>query len=141
MNFEPKSEEELDEAMLLPEGDYPFEVHKATDKTSSSGNEMIALELYVFDEQGRGRTQRDWLVASDQPLCIKKIRRFCAATGLMEQYESGQLSSDSCYGASGRCSIVQKKSEQYGMQNSVSDYIAIGGDSTSQEGEGGNVPF
>lgn len=143
MNFEPKSEQELEEAMLLPDGDYPFEVSNAEDKTSKGGNEMIAIQLTVFDEQGRGTFLRDWLVAKDEPLCLQKILQFCYATGLGDQYQSGNLTSDSCYGATGRCTVRQRTSTDYGTQNVVSGYLKPGSDSTNQERneEDDPVPF
>lgn len=124
MNFQPQTEDELKASMLLPDGDYPFEVASAEDKVSSSDNEMIALQLRVFKPDGAARTQKDWLVNSPSAMMQMKIRHFARSCGLMDQYNAGTLDSLTCQGASGVVRIRSKTDEQYGPQNFVKDYIS-----------------
>ncbi len=109
--------------MLLPDGDYPFEVSGAEDKESQKGDEMIALELRLFKADGSARSQKDWLVSSSHPLNQMKIRHFARSCNLMQQYESGELDSMAVMGASGIARIKSKTDPQYGPQNFVADYI------------------
>jgi hypothetical protein len=124
VNINPQSEDQLRASMLLPDGDYPFEVASAEDKVSSSDNEMIALQLRIFKPDGAARTQKDWLVNSPSAMMQMKIRHFARACGLLDQYNAGTLDSLTCQGASGVVRIRSKTDEQYGPQNFVKDYIS-----------------
>ena len=48
LEFQPKTEEELKTFVLLPEGEYDFDVIGAEEQTSKSGNAMIKLTLKVY---------------------------------------------------------------------------------------------
>lgn len=120
MQFTPKSERQIRDALLLPPGEYDFEVVKAEDKVSkTSGNEMIELQLRIFHEDGSPRMVRDYLVSSME----LKLNRFCRAVGLSEAYQDGNLTAYACEGVSGRCKLTIQANEQYGDQNSVKDYL------------------
>jgi len=45
MNFNPKTEEEIQKEGLVPLGIYPYKVIKAEDKISQVGNEYTAITL------------------------------------------------------------------------------------------------
>jgi hypothetical protein len=90
-NFKPKTEEELGQFNLLPEGIYPFEVIKATRKKSKSGNDMAELVIMIWDKEALTYTLFDYLVFSDVNMCLKKVSHFCKATGLQDEYEKGCL--------------------------------------------------
>jgi hypothetical protein len=121
MQFEPKTEKQLQEEVLLPKGIYPFDVQRAEAKRSKAGNDMIALELRVYTPDGKERMIRDWLMAQ----MGFKLFHFCAYTGLSQKYDAGTLQSHDCEGKSGFVEIVVKddKSGQYGPSNSVKDYV------------------
>lgn len=122
--FEPKSEQEIDAMMVWPAGEYDFEVEGAKHKTSkSSGKPMIELTLRVFDEEGRSQLLTDWLVASNQPLPLRKLRHYCSATDSMDAYESGTLDNFLGEGAAGRLKLYIEKDPQYGDKNKVADYV------------------
>lgn len=123
MQFDPKSEREIQDAMCLPAGEYDFECVFAESKESSSGKDMIAMKHKVFTETGAARFVRDWLVASDHPGCQAKVRHFCASTDMLDAYESGSLDAAYCTGRAGRLKLVIKDDPKYGVQNSVADYI------------------
>ena len=84
--FEPINEEDLDNFKLLENGDYPFEVAKSTRKISKSGNDMAELQLKVWDKNGAINTIFDYLVFSKVPLNIKKVKHFCDAANLLQEY-------------------------------------------------------
>jgi hypothetical protein len=120
MRFTPKTEQEIQQALLLPDGEYDFEVISALDKQSKSGNDMIELKLRVFHEQSE-RFITDYLMEA----MAFKLRHFCGAAGLMDEYESGALAAGMCVGKAGRVKlIIQKdKTGAYPDKNSVRDYV------------------
>ena len=73
-------------------GQYVLEVHEAEERTSSSGNPMIALVV----KGESGLRVRDYLVGS--PAATWKIRQFCDAAGLQNQFQSGRLSEEDVLG-------------------------------------------
>lgn len=133
MEFQPKSEAELNAEMVMPAGVYDFEVADAEDKQSQKGNGMIALNLKVFGPNGGCRYVRDWLVASDAAMCLMKIRHFCRSTDCLPLYESGTLDAMACRGLAGKVKVGIEESDEWGTQNRVVDYIAADADTTPPE--------
>ncbi len=122
MKFEPKSEKQIIEENLTPEGEYDFEVVHAEEKQSSKGNEMIELSLKVFVGE-KTRLISDYLL---EAMAFKLIH-FCEATGLSDRYEAGILSAFDCIGSTGKLELViQPGKGTYGPKNSVKDYIPDG---------------
>jgi hypothetical protein len=121
MQFPPKTEKQLAEENLIPDGVYPFEVMRAEAKKSKAGNDMIALELRIFTPDGKERALNDWLM----PQMGFKLFHFCAYTGLAQQYESGSLTSHDCEGKQGfvRIGSQEDKSGQFPPRNTVKDYV------------------
>lgn len=119
MKITPKSEEEIKAAYLLPEGEYPFEISGAEDSVSKSGNEMIKMTVRVFKPDGNFNLVTDYLLPSME----YKLRHACDACGLLDKYESGVLSAEDFVGKQGMLKLSVRKSEQYGDQNQVKDYI------------------
>ena len=120
MTFKPKTEKEIAEAMLLPAGEYDFDVLEATDETSSKGNAMIKLVLGIYVGERIGRKVTDYIVGSMEA----KLRHLCDCLGLLAEYQAGTLSADMCRGRNGRVklTIQQDKTGQYPDKNAVRDY-------------------
>jgi hypothetical protein len=119
MKFQPKTEAQLIEENLSPEGEYDFEVVGAIEKMSKTGNDMIELKLrvYVGDKE---RIIFDYLL---EAMAFKLIH-FCEATGLSAVYEAGQLTAEDCIGQSGKLNLViQEGKGGFASKNSVGDYI------------------
>jgi len=120
MRFTPKSEKELQaERGILKAGNADFEVLKAAEKISNAGNPMIELNIKVWDEDGKSGQIFDYLVSTAQ----WKIRNFAEAIGNLELYESGDFPAEALLGKSGRCVLKLEKSEQYGDQIKIKDYL------------------
>jgi hypothetical protein len=90
-NFRPMTEEELDKVDLIDNGIYQFEVIKSTKRISEAGNDMAELNIRFWDKEGNIHTVFDYLVFSDVKFCIRKIKHFCEAVGLVDQYTKGEL--------------------------------------------------
>lgn len=120
MNFNPKTEEEVKRGKLLKPGECDFEVKKATDEVSTNNNEMIKLQIQVWDADGQTATVFDYLMEA----MPAKLRHACFAVGLGESYESGALLADDFVGRTGRCVIYTEPAKgQYDAKNAVRDYV------------------
>jgi len=126
MKHKPFTPEELEKIILLPEGIYKFKVIESSDEISkSSGKEMIKLKLLVDDGKNEPRFVFDYLLEA----LIYKLYHFAKATGLMEQYEKGEITANDCLGKTGTVEIsVQAGSDKptggtYPAKNIVKDYI------------------
>lgn len=136
MNFTPKTEAEIEAEGLLPEGVYDYTVFSAQDKTSNNGNEMIVLELVVFDAQGKPRKLRDWIM----PSFPRKLRHFCEHAGMLDIYNSGKVLAVDCVNRSGRVQIIiEPASEKYRISNKVEDYVS--GTMSSKPASDDDMPF
>lgn len=126
MNFKPKTEKEINEANLIPAGDYAFEVLDAIADQSNAGNDMITLTLRIFVGEG-SRQLNDYLMEK----VAYKLFHFCSYMGLSKQYTDGTLKPEDCLGKTGYLSIgIQKgkkkddgSGEVWPDRNSVKDYI------------------
>lgn len=126
MRFTPISEQEAasQSSSLWKAGVYDYEVRNAEDKTSSGGNEMTALEVWVYDQSGGRRLVFDYLVASENT--VWKIRRFAESCGLLDQFDKGVLEAADCEGRTGRCKLaVAPAKDGYEAKNVIRDYIKM----------------
>lgn len=121
MQFQPKSEKDIQAAMLLPKGDYDFQVLEAEDLKSKRGNDMIKVNLGIFHGEAMRLRVFDYLLSAMEA----KLRHFCDTTGLLAAYEAGTLCADDCKGRTGRCKLIVEEDEtgKYDPKNSVKDYI------------------
>ena len=115
MGFEEYTSEELDKNDLLPEGVYDFEIVKAEDRESKSGNEMIALSLRVYGSGGESHFVNDYLVAI--PNMKWKMKQIVEATGI-----EAPISSDKLQGRAGKVSIKITPAGEFPAKNEVKGY-------------------
>jgi len=120
MNFVAKTESEIQAMNLLPDGSYAFEVMEANDKISKAGNEMIQLQLRIYDQHDRPHMVFDYLMEQ----MAYKLLHFCAATDLQLKYSAGTLSASDCNNKKGFVEIyTQEGVNGYSAKNSVKDYL------------------
>ena len=121
MQFTPKTNEQLDMIGLLEEGIYQFTVLASEDAISKSGNEMIKMQLKVWDKSGGEHIIYDYLLEA----FIKKLSHFAKATGLEDKYNLGTINAEDCKHKSGYLELIVQhdKTGQYGPRNSVKDYV------------------
>lgn len=125
LEFQPKSEEELKKTILLPDGEYDFDVTGAEEAVSkTSGKEMIKLTLKVYALDGNTTPVYDYLLSSLE----YKIKHFCDTAGLQTEYQMGILTADMCLNRCGKVKLgIQKdKTGQYEDKNVVKDYVGVG---------------
>jgi hypothetical protein len=128
MKFKPVSEQEADaqSANLWPDGEYDFEVKVAEEKEAKSGNDMFALELWIFDDGGGRKNVFDYLVLSEKSAW--KLRHFASSCGMILQYEGGAMMAGEMEGRTGRCTIgTQPAKDGYAAKNVVRGYVKASG--------------
>jgi hypothetical protein len=118
MKFSPRSAEEIALDSLLPEGVYPFEVLDAIDTLSKAGNEMLKLKLVVFGD-GSSPHVYDYLLEK----LAYKLRHFAETTGLLAEYEAGELTAQHCVNKEGYCKLAIERQDGYEPRNTVKDYM------------------
>ena len=119
LKFTAKTEKEIQEERLLPEGEYSFQISGAEDYISKAGNEMIKLTVRVFKPDGNFLLVDDYL--SEKMLF--KILHLCQSTGLEDKYNEGVLNPNDLIGKSAMLKLGIQKSDGYPDRNSIKDYI------------------
>jgi hypothetical protein len=108
MKYTPKTEAQLAEESLLPNGTYDFEIIETSDRPSKKGNDMFSLKLSVFDIDGNQRIIFDY-IAMGNFFGERKLRHAANACGLLEIYNSGNLKADDFLNTSGKILLKQQK--------------------------------
>lgn len=146
MRFEPKTEQEVQEANLLEPGVYDFEVMEAEEGTSKAGNDMVTLKLRLESPDGRSVTALDWLVATDG--MAYKTRHFAETTGQLSDYERGELLAHKMVGRTGSAKVgIAPAKGEYRAKNSINDYVGVAGSNSAPSKTSGpelvddEVPF
>lgn len=124
ITFPPRTEEEV--SRILQPGIVEFEVIKAEEKTSKTGNLMLELTIKCFDQKGKSNLVSDYILTDTN--WEWKLRHFCFSCGLDQLYESGKLADVDCFGKRGKAHIKIKHdaSGQYKDKNVIDDYIPLG---------------
>lgn len=132
MRFTPSTDAEIaansSSFAVWPAGEYDFEVKDAAEKESKNGNEMIELQVTIFDTEGNRSMVFDYLVHT--PKAAYKVKHFADATGMEDRYARGEMQAHDCVFKKGRCKVIVKKGERkddgsfYPDRNSISDYVA-----------------
>jgi hypothetical protein len=120
MRFNPLSQEEAEaqSSNLWEDGIYDYEVREATEKTSNSGNEMIELETWIFDKDGKRKLLFAYLVSSEK--AAWKVREFASSCGLLEAYDTGTLMASEIVGRTGVCEVgTQPARDGYQAKNVI----------------------
>lgn len=132
MKFTPKSDKELAEERLMPEGEYGFEISGGEDKTSKAGNDMIELTVRVFKPDGSFNLVTDYLMEA----ILYKVSHASKACGLEDKYLAGSLSGSDFIGKTGmlKLGIQKDKDGTYPDKNVVKDYVV------PKDGEEAAVP-
>jgi hypothetical protein len=123
VRFQPKTESEIQEENPFtpwPPGVYDFEVAESEERTSKSGNDMIALTIKVYNKDGESRTVFDYLL----PSILYKLKHAAEACGNADKYERGELTSVDFYGKTGKLKLrVDPPQNGYAAKNAVQDYV------------------
>jgi hypothetical protein len=121
---------------LVKEGIYDAVITASQDTVSAnSGNPMMDMTVTVYDENGKARDIRDFLVFTKAMMW--KVVHFADSAGIVKEYEEGKLCSEVAVGKRVQVKItVEEGSEipqdklkgkpmgsKYPDKNKVEDYI------------------
>ena len=121
MQFQPKTEDQLERENMLPEAQYPFTIMEAKEKEDKNGLAFFALKINVH-----GPNNRDWHVYDNvSPHWMAyKLRHLAFGVGLGAAYESGNLSAGAFQERTGHCEIgIEPAKGRYPAKNTVVDYV------------------
>lgn len=120
MKFKVLSEEELADKMgNLSPGKSDFQIFEAEDKVSKAGNPMLALNLKVWDQNGREGRVFDYITANAQ----WKLKKMLEAVGMEKEYEQGEVDPNQLMGKSGQLTLVMTKDPERGDRLNVKNYL------------------
>lgn len=121
MKVTPKTEKEIYEANLLPDGWYPFTIATAEEKVSKKGNEMIEINVKIYRGEGFSFV-RDYLM--DTEFGAGKLRHLSETCGLLDAYESGGIEATMLVNREGFARIGREKSKdpQFADKNKILDF-------------------
>ncbi len=108
---------------LLTKGEYDATVVKAEETVSkTSGNEMIAITLKVWNADGSGVLVNDYLLSTETG--ILKLCQFCEAAGLLDIYNQGILSASDCMDSNVKVKIkIDEGKGDFPAKNAVAAYV------------------
>lgn len=122
MNFTPMNEEDLPSGnFLIPKDEYYFEIVEATDKISAKGNEMIELRCAIWKGEKVVTYLFDYLLDA----IPAKLRHCCNSIGILDKYQSGNLSAFDFTNKAGWAKVdIQKDTTgKYEDKNIIKDYV------------------
>lgn len=104
-DYEPMSEQEALKARfhLMRDGEYDAVIDKAEAKPSNAGNNMIKVELSVYDETGKPNPVTDYWVFT--PNMMWKAIHGTDSAGLSKEYEEKKFNPDMLCGRNVRVII------------------------------------
>ena len=141
MKFKPKTEKELAEANLWPNGPYAFEILEAEEKTDKNDNPMFALKVKIFKDSGASQNVFDYV----SPTWMEfKLRHLAEACNLLAEYEQGEMEAYQLVGKTGMCkvNVSKDKTGQYPDKNGIADYLADNGPSDAVKAHmDDSIPF
>lgn len=114
----PKTDSQIAEENLWPAGDYDFEVTKAVEKVSKSGNPMIQVDLMCYNGEKR-RAVTDYIMEK----MAFKLKHFLYGIGMTAAYEAGEFSAEQFQGRAGKVTLRQEQQEGYLPKMVVKDYV------------------
>jgi hypothetical protein len=119
MNFQPRTEQDIEDSQLLPRGEYAFHIIEATETTSQAGNAMIEMKVRVT-KNGYARILPDYIL----PQRPAKFRDCCIACGVEDKYLNGSVRDEDFLGKRGRLRVgVERAKRGFGRRNVVVDYL------------------
>ena len=125
MRFQPKTDEQIEQEQTFgdpfPRGEYDVMVKEAKDDISkTTNNEQIKLMVVITNDDGHRRTAFDYLLEA----MPKKLKSFCDACGLQEEYESGSLEAAHCRGQEMRAIVdIEPAKGDYPAKNVIKQYL------------------
>lgn len=120
---DPRSAEDIIKDTVWPDAIYDFKIIGAKDDVSkASNNEMIVIDLEIFDKERGTQVIRDYLLE----VIPLKLRYCVEVCGIADKYNAGLVTADDFLGKTGRVMIKEDRSPGYNPKNAVNQYITDG---------------
>jgi hypothetical protein len=125
MNFQPKTEKEIKEAMLWPKGEYDFECVKAEraksgPQSKNPGTDYLKLDHRIWNANGDTK----FVNAMLHPAMEAQVRHFCVVGNKIAEYDTGTLTPEDCVGVTGKLKLkIKEENGNFPAKNEVQDYI------------------
>lgn len=142
MKITPKTDKEISEKGLVPEGFYNYEVVKEEFGHSQTGNARVNLTLRVVHDD---KEKLIWDSLSDWR--DKTTKEFCNTQGLSAQYEAGEIPDFGYKGKFGKLHVVakseyiDKNGKLWKARNEVTQYLPFDERSTQSSTIDDNLNF
>lgn len=126
MNFTPKTDEEIQRMLLIPDGEKCYaEVKESSNHISKEGKESIMLNLDIWEDV----SVRCKLYVYLTPAFMLLFKHACIAMLGQEKYDSGNIQAEDFLNKS--CDVIigiqKDKKGQYPDKNIVKDFVVRSG--------------
>lgn len=123
IKFTPKTEAETATPQPFPAGVYDFEIVKSETHLSKAGKDMLKLQVKIYNDKGQTRTVFSYIDFDGAMSFLG--RHLCEATGLLDEYEKGEIEPFFFEGKTGQCKVrVKAASGDYEARNEIADFIS-----------------
>lgn len=122
MNYKPATQKQVNEARLVPSGDYDFEIVKAEPKASKEKQRpMLIVNHKIFVGESFRFINQMFMLDDDS---FGKLRNLCECVGLLEKYEAGTLEPQDLVATAGKLKLKVGYDDFRGEDvNKVTRYI------------------
>lgn len=127
MEFTPKTEEEIMELSLPPEGKYFYRTKPSTEqRIDKNGNEYFLIKLVIEKDDPEFKGKRyfinDFLYFEGRFLA--KTKHYCESNGMKEFYDKGNIPIEELDYRSGKLILEHRINKNYGEKQAfVKDYV------------------
>ena len=124
---------------VLPPGIYPFSVLDAKEEVSKAGNDMLHLKIGAERPNGTAQWVHDYIVNTQ----TGKLKAFCAAVGMLDDFGRGEISATEFIGATGKVKLrIEPAKGSYPEKNAVAEYVERKQpDAPSDDAPSEEIPF
>jgi hypothetical protein len=141
MKFAAKTEKEIQSQNVWPKGEYAFEILESEETKDKNQNDMLKLKVKIFKDSGQSQNVFDYVSGTWMEF---KLRHLAEASGLLPQYEQGEIEAYNFVGKTGmaKVGIAVDKNGEYPDKNSIVDYLVDRVDTPKkQEIVDDSIPF
>lgn len=138
MNYKPSTANEVREKMLIPAGEYDYEIIEAKEMMSKGNPEkgtkprpMLLVKHLVYYGESTRYSDRYFMLDDDS---FGALRNLCEATGLLKKYEDNTLQPDDLEGKCGRLKLkIAHNKFKDEDENKITKYIVPKAESTTAQ--------
>lgn len=137
MQFQPQSAEDIALKSKPITGNYPGKIIRAEDcQSKKDGTEMIKLDVLVY-VGGKSFEKTTYL----HPKMEVLVYGFCKNTGLLDEYQQGELSAELCENKDVMVRLgIKKGNDGYADSSEIKEFLPLETPETKREAQPAKVP-